>query len=223
MLLTDKEKEYVNFIHNKEIKMIKSSEEEAFRQTVIPGKIKASIRKIMFSDKDFFVKASKAFVTFIRSYKEHKLTSVFTFEDIEVENTARSFFLIKIPSLTELKGKKYEGILGTEEDLKHLETLEFKNHNQKEMIEKRAEVVKEKNEKFLKKKAYFRKKAEKEKRNKKVRSRAERNRAKMRESDNLDKELKREEKLARLLKKGKISEKEYDKELDKVNKKYEIF
>jgi hypothetical protein len=74
---------------------------------------------------------------------------------------------------------------------------------------------------MLKKRDLTKKKAELEQSRKKVRSLAERNRAKTRTMDNELEELGKEEKLAKKLKSGKLKQKDYDNQIEKIYKRSE--
>jgi ATP-dependent RNA helicase DDX55/SPB4 len=100
-------------------------------------------RKLMLTDKDYIVKASKAYVSFIRSYTEHKVSSIFKMEDVDYANVAKSFFLFRVPFVKELKGENKDIVIATEEELAKLEKIEFVNKNQAKMIEKKIELDKE--------------------------------------------------------------------------------
>ena len=52
---------------------------------------------LMLTDRDFIEKSKKAFVSYIRSYKEHDLKYIFEFKNIDIGLTAQSFFLLRIP------------------------------------------------------------------------------------------------------------------------------
>ena len=99
---------------------------------------------MMLTDKDFIIKGSKAYVSFVRSYDEHKVSSIFKTQDLDFEEVAKSFFLFKVPFIKELKGKNQSKVIGTEEEMKQLEALEFINKNQAVMISKKIELDKEK-------------------------------------------------------------------------------
>lgn len=55
--------------------------------------------EIMLTDRDYVEKSKKAFVSFIRSYKEHELKYIFEFKNLDIGYTARSFFLLRIPRI----------------------------------------------------------------------------------------------------------------------------
>lgn len=57
------------------------------------------VHDIMISDRDFIEKSKKAFVSYIRSYKEHDLKYVFEFKKLDIGLTAHSFFLYGLPRI----------------------------------------------------------------------------------------------------------------------------
>lgn len=63
----------------------------------------------MLQDRDLIDKSQDAFVSFIRYYKEHQLTFVFSFNLLEIGQVANSFFLFKIPRVKEILGKQCKG------------------------------------------------------------------------------------------------------------------
>lgn len=104
---------------------------------------------MMLTDKDFIIKGSKAYVSFVRSYDEHKVSSIFKTMDLDFEEIAKSFFLFRVPFIKELKGKNQSTVIGTEEEIKQLEAIEFTNKNQAQMIAKKIEADKEKSKKVF--------------------------------------------------------------------------
>ena len=68
----------------------------------------------MEKDRDLIEKSKRAFVSFVRSYKEHDLKYIFEFHKLKLGDVANSFFCIKIPRVKEILGKKIEGFIGVE-------------------------------------------------------------------------------------------------------------
>lgn len=64
------------------------------------------MNRIIVSDRDYVEKSKKAFVSFIRSYKEHDLKFIFEFKHLDIGHTANSFFLFRLPRIKEILGKK---------------------------------------------------------------------------------------------------------------------
>lgn len=64
------------------------------------------LKQIM--DKDLLDKAVKAFVSYIRSYKEHILSYILNFKELNYDSLTELFFLERIPSMAELKHVKFK-------------------------------------------------------------------------------------------------------------------
>lgn len=106
------------------------------------GKFERALRNMMLTDKDFIMKSSRAFVSFVRSFKEHKLSNILKFKNMDVPGVARSFFLFKLPIIKEFKELEMPEIpLATEEELKKFTEVEYLNKNQETMIKKKIELA----------------------------------------------------------------------------------
>ena len=177
---------------------------------------------MMLTDRDFIVKGAKAFVSFIRSYKEHKLNNILKFSELDPISVAKSFFLFKLPVMKEFKELTVAPEdLATPEELKKFEAVTFLNKNQEEMIKKKIEGAIEGRKDKLEKRAAVKEKFEKEKDKKKIRSKAERQRAKKREAENQSDEFSKEKVLKKKMMSGKISKHDYEAQIDKIDRKYE--
>ena len=94
----------------------------------------------MLTDKDNIVKSSKAFVSFVRSFKEHKLNNILKISSLQPVGLAKSFFLFKLPIIREFKDFAVpEGSLSTPEELEKFSKVEYLNKNQETMIQKKIE------------------------------------------------------------------------------------
>lgn len=145
LLLNKNELDYVDYMGEKQIPLEEHSDQDIKKHKLSElDQFATKIRKMMLVDKDFIIKGSKAYVSFVRSYDEHKVSSIFKTQDLDFEEIAKSFFLFKVPFIKELKGKNQSTIIATEEELKQLEKVEFVNKNQAQMIAKKIEQDKEK-------------------------------------------------------------------------------
>lgn len=178
-------------------------------------------RKLILTDKDYILKSSRAFVSFMRSFKEHKLNNILKFKNLDVYETARSFFLFKLPKIRETLELELETPLATPEELVLFENAEFKDKNQERMVREKIEGAIEKRKDMVEKRVARKEKAEKEQDQRKVRSKAERNRAKFRENENQFNEFSEEQKLKRKLAANKINKADYESKVNKLDKKHE--
>ena len=54
------------------------------------------------------LRATAAFVSFVRAYQEHKLKFIFSWKEVEIGHIAQSFGVLRIPRVKEILGKKIE-------------------------------------------------------------------------------------------------------------------
>ncbi|KJE93709.1 hypothetical protein CAOG_009772 [Capsaspora owczarzaki ATCC 30864] len=69
----------------------------------------AAIRALAVKDRDVFEKGQVAFVSFVRSYKEHKCSLVFRLKELHLGRVAVSFGLVVLPRMPELRGVNADG------------------------------------------------------------------------------------------------------------------
>jgi ATP-dependent RNA helicase DDX55/SPB4 len=65
--------------------------------------------QLLLKDKDLVDKSQDAFVSFLRYYKEHQLSFIFAFSQLDIGHVANSFFLFRLPRVKEILGRKIEG------------------------------------------------------------------------------------------------------------------
>ncbi|KAI0780729.1 DEAD-domain-containing protein [Trametes elegans] len=68
-----------------------------------------SIRKIILTDRALHDKAAKAFVSFVRAYSKHEASYIFRIKDLDLVGLAKSFGLLRLPRMPELKDVPREG------------------------------------------------------------------------------------------------------------------
>jgi hypothetical protein len=83
--------------------------------------------KVVTADRDLIEKSKRGFISFVRSYKEHDLKYIFEFKKLDIGNVANSFFLLRLPRIKEILGRKIEHFEQSEIDPS---TIPFKNKNQ---------------------------------------------------------------------------------------------
>ena len=81
----------------------------------------------MRTDRDYVEKSKKAFVSYIRSYKEHDLRFIFEFKNLDIGTTAKSFFMYRIPRIKEILGKSIKTFTQSTFDI---ETIPWLDKNQ---------------------------------------------------------------------------------------------
>ncbi|KAH9857084.1 DEAD-domain-containing protein [Lenzites betulinus] len=68
-----------------------------------------TIRQKLLADRALNDKAAKAFVSFARAYSKHEASYIFRLKDLDLVGLAKSFGLLRIPRMPELKGVSREG------------------------------------------------------------------------------------------------------------------
>ncbi|CAM6050827.1 unnamed protein product [Sphagnum compactum] len=97
VLLLPKEDSYVEFlrIRNVPIEALEKSES-------VPDVIQL-LRAAAKKDRDVMEKGLRAFVSYIRAYKEHQCSFIFKWKELEVGRTAMGYGLLQLPSMPELR------------------------------------------------------------------------------------------------------------------------
>jgi ATP-dependent RNA helicase DDX55/SPB4 len=86
--------------------------------------ISERIYSIISSDRDNVEKAKRAFVSYIRAYKEHDLKYIFEFKNVDIGMVAHSFFLYRIPRVKEILGKSFSSFVQSEVDIEAIPWLD---------------------------------------------------------------------------------------------------
>jgi len=67
------------------------------------------IRKTLLTDRALHDKAAKAFVSFVRAYSKHEASYIFRVKDLDLIGIGKSFGLLRLPKMPELKDKARDG------------------------------------------------------------------------------------------------------------------
>ncbi|CAM9386611.1 unnamed protein product, partial [Ectocarpus sp. 4 AP-2014] len=97
-LLCPAEDAYIPFLANRKVPL---QEMEAFTSVNAP-EILEEVKGMVKADRDVLEKGTKAFISFIRSYKEHQCSFIFRFNDLDLAAVARAFCLLRLPKIAEL-------------------------------------------------------------------------------------------------------------------------
>jgi ATP-dependent RNA helicase DDX55/SPB4 len=100
------------------------------------------VRQLVLADRDLLEKGTKAFVSFVRSYKEHQLQFIFQFRQMHLGHLADAFALLQLPKMKEfregLKGSASEFQGETDEVVRN---VRFKDKTrQKQRVQKLREL-----------------------------------------------------------------------------------
>ncbi|KAK4701255.1 ATP-dependent RNA helicase DDX55/SPB4, partial [Phenoliferia sp. Uapishka_3] len=106
LLNKGKEEEYIEFLKVRKVPLRKF--EVAPLPGVDPDSLAADFRKTVLTDRDLHEKGTKAFVSFARAYSKHEASYIFRIKDLDLVGLAKSFGLLKLPKMPEIKGKEVQ-------------------------------------------------------------------------------------------------------------------
>lgn len=137
MLHPGREEDYVSFLEVRktpitalEKPQVTTSEEGSKLAT-------RKIRDLVKTDRALYDKAQKAFVSWVRSYAGHQATSIFRASDLDWEDLANGWGLLRMPKMPELKNWKGDKSLGQEMDW---DTFEYKERTREKARKEALEV-----------------------------------------------------------------------------------
>ncbi|XP_062038552.1 ATP-dependent RNA helicase DDX55 [Lepus europaeus] len=176
-----------------------------------PADLLPKLRSMALADRAVFEKGMKAFVSYIQAYAKHECSLIFRVKDLDFASLARGFALLRMPKMPELRGKNFPDFVPVDVDT---DTIPFKDKTREKQRQKRLEQRKEKSDnegrrKFIKNKAWSKQKAKREKK-KKMNEKRKRQEGSDIEEEDME-ELLNDTRLLKKLKKGKITEEEFEK------------
>ncbi|KAL8093701.1 DEAD-box ATP-dependent RNA helicase 18 [Apium graveolens] len=140
VFLLPKEEAYVEF---QRIRRVPLEErkccDEAF--DIVP-----EIRNAAKNDRDVMEKGLRAFVSYVRAYKEHHCPYIFRFKELEIGRLGMGFGLLKLPSIPDVKHHSIstEGFI-PEQNI-NLEDIKFKDKSRQKQRNKNLQEKKAKQE-----------------------------------------------------------------------------
>ena len=188
------------------------------------------VRDMVFADRDMLERGTRAFVASMRAYKEHRCEFVFQFQLLDVACMARAFSLLRVPKMKELRDGKIEGF--KEEPSAVVEAIAFRDKHREKQRQAKLKKIHEEKAKIAAARQLLRRakpKSEREKAAKRAADSMIKNTGKKRkkqsrsskfwsETHALWDDVGEEERLAKRLRKGKITQKEFEEltaELDR--------
>ncbi|KAK4489297.1 hypothetical protein RD792_005101 [Penstemon davidsonii] len=200
VFLLPKEEAYVEFLRIRRIPLEerKCSDEAP---DIIP-----EIRAAAIKDRDIMEKGLRAFVSYIRAYKEHHCSFIFRWKELELGKLGMGCGLLQLPCVPEVKrhSLSIEGFVPVPDI--NLEEIKFKDKSREKQRKKNLVVRKAAKEEEKKKKP----KAVSKAASAVLRKKTAKQRRATQSTDDAD-ELERDYRLLKKLKKGKIDEDEFSK------------
>eukprot|EP01147_Barroeca_monosierra_P008192 gene8192-10144_t len=220
LYLLPSEEEYIDFLRVRHVPMVE--------RPIVPNvhRLFGTVRAFAAEDRDIYERGRLAFVTYIRSYREHKCNYLLKLSALDLGMLANGFGLLDLPSMPELKkAKSVKNFIASTIDTS---TITFKDsHREKQRQEnlkrkqdkvpdsnfdaKRAkQKQRQKNEAWSKQKERLKKKYARAAKKEKIAQEKHNSMVKtLLENEQEWEDLAREARLRKKLKRGKITQKQF--------------
>ncbi|EFC38597.1 predicted protein [Naegleria gruberi] len=215
LFLSKPEHDYIDYLTFKKISMHELEPTDEMKKTNYVNK--DVLKKIIKSDRDVFEKGEEALKSFVRSYKEHQCSYIFKFAKLRFDQLLEAYCILTKPTIREIK-QQMESIKLPFEDI-DINSIPYKDARREKARKERLKKQEE-NEKIWEEKR-LQKIAEKKEEKKssvnylkdKVRNRSDiSTHEKKRLYNQLENQQFNDEALLlKRLKRGKISEEEYER------------
>lgn len=186
----------------------------------------SQVRNKVMKDRELLERGTRAFTSFVRAYKEHRLRFIFRFPSLDLGKLATSFALLKLPKMPELKDKLETIDFMPAGPEINIFAISYKDKTREKARQKRlkAELATgKKNAKQIKaeQRAIEKVKREKERRKKIIDKGQNPNKRKGRHARIVEEwdELAKEERLYKKLRSGKITKEKYREQMYGVSDK----
>ncbi|KAM6317972.1 ATP-dependent RNA helicase DDX55 isoform 1-T2 [Podargus strigoides] len=209
VFLLPMEESYINFLSINQ----KCPMQEMKPQTNVLDLL-PKLKSMALADRAVFEKGMKAFVSYVQAYAKHECNLIFRIKDLDFASLAKGFALLKMPKMPELRGKCFPDFTPV---TINTDSISFKDKNREKQRQKQLEQLRKEREenggkkKFIKNKAWSKQKAKREKK-KKITAKRKCEEGSDIEDEDME-ELLNDTRLLKRLKKGKISEEEFEKRL----------
>ncbi|KAM6901759.1 ATP-dependent RNA helicase DDX55 [Lycodopsis pacificus] len=217
VFLLPMEESYVNFLS--------INQKCPLQKMVLTGEVMDMLPKVKdmsLADRAMYDRGMRAFVSFVQAYAKHECSLIFRLKDLNFATLARGFALLRMPKMPELKEKNFPGFTRTAVDT---DTIRYKDKNREkqrqkmliELMEKRVTPMPKKN--YIKNKPWSKQKTKNERRKKRSAKR------KLEEGSDVEdedmKELLKDTRILKRLKKGQITEEDFEKQITSgINSKH---
>jgi len=136
--------------------------ESAMQLATSPAVIEAEVRVLAKADRDVMEKGQRAFVSYVRAYKEHQCSFIFVHHQLPYAALAQSWGLLFFPQMSDLKHLhvkfeaeeglkpyhiKYKDVHREKQRVKNLDADMAKKQEEKKVREEKEEAYRKKKEK----------------------------------------------------------------------------
>ena len=114
LLLLPSEETYVNFLAINQKVTLNRHE---YNQPLSPADYLSQVRTLLKADRSHMDRANRAFVSYIQSYAKHECNILLRIKDLDLGGVATSYGLLRMPKMPELKGIKIRNFVEEKLDL----------------------------------------------------------------------------------------------------------
>uniref|UniRef100_A0A673CR78 ATP-dependent RNA helicase n=1 Tax=Sphaeramia orbicularis TaxID=375764 RepID=A0A673CR78_9TELE len=177
------------------------------------------VKAMALADRAMFDRGMRAFVSNVQAYAKHECSLIFRIKDLDFAALARGFALLRLPKMPELRGKTLPDFIETNVDTN---TIRYKDKNREKQRQKMLAEQKDKDQMYPVKKNFMKNQSWSKQKNKKERRKKRADKRKHNEESDADeddmKELRSDTRLLKKLKKGQISEEDFEKQITSLSK-----
>ncbi|KAG7476601.1 hypothetical protein MATL_G00084750 [Megalops atlanticus] len=172
------------------------------------------LKAMALGDRAVFERGMRAFVSYVQAYAKHECSLIFRVKDLDFAALACGFALLRMPKMPELRGKTFPDFI---EEAVDTDSIRYKDKNREKQRQKMLAELKEKErptpgrKNFIKNKAWSKQKSKKDRR-KKIAAKRKLDEGSDMEDEDMQ-ELLSDTRLLKKLKKGKISEEDFEKQV----------
>ncbi|CAL8318300.1 unnamed protein product [Lota lota] len=175
------------------------------------------VKAMALADRAMYDRGMRAYVSSVQAYAKHECSLIFRVKDLDFSAMAKGFALLRMPKMPELKDKSFPDFVRTEIDT---DTIRYKDKAREKLRRKMLAELKERGPAPLVRRNVVKNTSWSKQKNKKDRKRKKTAKRQLDEgSDEEDEDLKEllnDTRLLKKLKKGKISEEDFDKQMTDV-------
>ncbi|XP_032395056.1 ATP-dependent RNA helicase DDX55 [Etheostoma spectabile] len=172
------------------------------------------VKAMALADRAMFDRGMRAFVSFVQAYAKHECSLIFRIKDLDFAALARGFALLRLPKMPELRGKTLPGFPATTVDT---DTIRYKDKHREKQRQKMLAELREKDDTPFPKKNFIKNKAWSKQKTRKERKKKRSAKRKHNEDSDVDdedmKELLNDTRILKKLKRGQISEEDFEKQI----------
>ncbi|KAE9465155.1 hypothetical protein C3L33_02930, partial [Rhododendron williamsianum] len=136
VFLLPKEEAYIEFLRIRRVPLQEKKCSDNAPDVV------SDIRSAAKKDRDVMEKGLRAFVSYIRAYKEHHCSYIFSWKELEIGKLGMGFGLLQLPSMSEVKNHSLSAVGFTPVEDINLEEIKFKDKSREKQRKKNLQAKK---------------------------------------------------------------------------------